>query len=190
MKRLLVILTLALGTASAFAQTYVSGTIAGQTWKQANSPYIVKGDVFVASLVIEPGVKVLFDGPFLFEVAGQLKAVGTEQDSIIFTRTDNATGWKGIFFNFSTPGTELRYCRIERSINGGLYIDRSFPKIGNCTISRNLISGINKHGAGIFSNVSLVLSDCDISHNSITNNVGVSTDNNGGGIYIDGALTR
>jgi hypothetical protein len=39
--------------------TYVSGTIAGQTWTSKGSPYLVTGDVSVAQLDIRPGVEAL-----------------------------------------------------------------------------------------------------------------------------------
>src|SRR5205823_5891998 len=38
------------------ADTFVSGSIAGQTWTKANSPYRVVGDIQVAVLTINPGV--------------------------------------------------------------------------------------------------------------------------------------
>ena len=125
---------------SAYADTtfVAGGTISGQTWDQANSPYVIEGDVLVASLTIEPGVEVIFRGNFVFEVAGILTAVGTEQDSIRFTKIDSSAGWQGIFFNFSSPGSELAFCKIDSSINSGIRIDSSTP-ISECLSSSGFI---------------------------------------------------
>src|SRR5512138_615176 len=68
--------------------TEVSGNVSG-TWTRGGGPYAVVGELRVASgetLLIEPGTEVRFRGRFHFFVNGVLKAVGTEQDSVIFTR--------------------------------------------------------------------------------------------------------
>ena len=72
---------------SLFADTtFVSGTIVNQTWPLTGSPYCVTDTIFVAGLTINPGVEVLFLGNYIFEVGGVLTAIGTEQDSIKFTK--------------------------------------------------------------------------------------------------------
>ena len=84
--------------------TLLSGEFTeSQTWTAANSPYLVTGDLdFLedASLTIEPGVEVRFipnyDDRGLGDAnrteirveRGNIVAVGTEADSIIFTTTD------------------------------------------------------------------------------------------------------
>src|SRR6058998_1932365 len=90
----------------ALADTFVSGTIAGQTWTKANSPYRVVGNIQVAVLTINPGVTVYFESNYVFEVDGFLTAVGSELEPIVFTRT-NGVGWQGIYFNNSYNGSEL-----------------------------------------------------------------------------------
>ena len=68
----------------------VSGEVKVNTiWrKAANSPYIVTGNLMVASgvtLTIEPGVTVKFDSGKVLIVDGDLVARGTSSDRIIFT---------------------------------------------------------------------------------------------------------
>src|SRR6266571_3745271 len=67
---------------AALADTFVSGTITGQTWTKANSPYRVIGDIQVALLTINPGVAVYFEGNYVFEVDGFLTAVGSGPEPI------------------------------------------------------------------------------------------------------------
>jgi len=75
------------------ADTYVSGTIATDTtWDVVGSPYVVLGNVTVASgvnLTVEAGVTVRLDPGREIAVQGRLDAVGTASDPIIFTA--NAT---------------------------------------------------------------------------------------------------
>ncbi|NNE71937.1 MAG: T9SS type A sorting domain-containing protein [Rhodothermales bacterium] len=98
-----------------FGVTLVSGPVAiNTTWRKADSPFLVTGDVTVqngAKLTLEPGVEVRFlpatDDQRAGEdanrseliVFGEISALGTEADSIRFTSNSNAptTGdWYGI----------------------------------------------------------------------------------------------
>lgn len=85
-----------------------AGEIKGTLTKD-QSPYLVKGDLNIPagdSLVILPGVKVIFDGLYKINVQGYLKAIGAKNDSILFTvadtsviRKNNFKGWGGIRFD-------------------------------------------------------------------------------------------
>jgi Right handed beta helix region/Chlamydia polymorphic membrane protein (Chlamydia_PMP) repeat len=190
MKKFLILTVLAvlLSATNLFAEctTYVSGTIVNETWTLEGSPYCVEGDILVASLTIEPGVRVEFIGNYVFEVAGTLTAIGTEENEIVFTAQEtNEDGWQGIFFNYSSPGSELAYCTIEDSINSGIRTKNITLIIKNCTITNN--SGTQ--GAGIYANGGeIILMSCTIEGNSVSVTIdkGVA---NGGGIYISGNLT-
>ena len=74
---------------SAVGPTYVSGIISSDTtWTEANSPYIVTGNVLVnqnINLIIKPGVTVKFDADKYLQVDGTLYAVATESQMILFT---------------------------------------------------------------------------------------------------------
>ena len=81
-------------------QTSVSGGIyQNTTWTAAASPYIVAGSIVVfpgKTLTIEPGVEVIFTADNTFntgnfqylEVRGNLVAVGTDANPILFTSSD------------------------------------------------------------------------------------------------------
>lgn len=172
------ILIFTLFTSSLFGSSPVSGNMINQTWTKANSPYCVVGDIFVSSLTIEAGVRVVFQGDYLFEVGGILTAVGSPADSIYFTKSDSSSGWKGIQFNFSNPASEMAYCRVDSSTSGGIRINNSSPTIRNCRIINNSSSD---DGAGIWSNSTLTLNCTEIIGNH-------SSSRYGGGIYNEGSL--
>ena len=107
---------------AAFSQTNIpAGNVSG-TWTQSSSPYIIDGDIVIQSadsLVIEPGVQVLFSERYAFTVFGRLIAIGTETDSILFTRPGVAyPSWKRIkFYNTVSNGQDssvFNYCIIEQ----------------------------------------------------------------------------
>ncbi len=101
----------------------VSGTIvpAGAVsgiWSKAASPYVVTGDIQIPrgkTLTIEPGVTVKFAGHFRFTVGyrGTLRAIGTEQDRILFTASDKKEGWYGIRLVNTAADDTLQYCTLE-----------------------------------------------------------------------------
>ena len=149
--------------------TPVSGTIVSQVWTATNSPYRVAGDIQVAGLTIQPGVTVIFSGNYVFEIAGTLKAIGTPTAPVVFTGL--GSGWQGIYFNQSSPGSVLAYCTISNSVNSGIRIVDSNPSIANCVIANN--GGVN--GGGIYASLTvgdLVLENCTISNNTATSNGG------------------
>ncbi|UCF08336.1 MAG: right-handed parallel beta-helix repeat-containing protein, partial [Thermoplasmata archaeon] len=126
--------------------TDVSGTISppGVTWDLAGSPYIVVDDVWVdegATLTVEPGVSVKFDGFFGIYVQGNLTAIGTESNRIDFT-SNQATpapgDWDTLYIN---GHAEIRYCNITYG-NGGLYLGAS----SNNNVTDNNISYHSDYG--------------------------------------------
>jgi predicted outer membrane repeat protein len=150
----------------ASAQTQVSGTIVNQTWNSNNSPYVVVGNINVAGLTILPDVTVQFASNYTFEVDGVLQALGTPSSPIIFKGTNS--GWQGIFFNYSSPGSVLACCVISNSINSGINILSSSPAITDCVIANNKAP---VQGGGIYATNStrgnLVLEDCIITNNIV-----------------------
>ncbi len=163
---------------SATAATSVSGVIVNQTWTKANSPYLVGGDLLVSRLTIQPGVHVQFQSNYAMEVAGRLTAVGLPNDLILFSRGSNSSsGWQGIYFNESLPGSELIYCALGGSVNSAIRIRSASPTVRNCIITNNTGGGIRADGSGFFS-----LMDCTFANNS-------SAGGYGGGASIFGIRT-
>ena len=91
------------------AQTIIRAGEVNGVWTKQSSPYLIKGDINIPAgntLIIQPGVKVEFQGPYKINVQGSINAPGTIKDSIIFTVTDttgfskgNIQGWNGIRFD-------------------------------------------------------------------------------------------
>jgi len=136
-------LLLILSTALLSAQTQIAaGPVLG-TWTQANSPYVVNGNIDIpinSSLTIEPGTSVYFTDQYEFNVHGQLLAEGSETDSILFFSDSLGRRlrppydleypfgfWYGITFHATDSTNQassvLKYCRIsyayERWIDTG-----------------------------------------------------------------------
>lgn len=140
-----------------------------------------------STLVIEPGVKVNFQGHYKFIVDSwaTLLAVGTDSNSISFTTADTATGWHGIRFLAADSDSRITHCRLEYgkaagsgedAKGGAIYCFHSSPTISDNTISRN---SAYLGGGGIHCDYS----SPTISGNSISSNSAAS---HGGGIHCGG----
>lgn len=111
-----------------YSQTIIpQGDVYG-VWTAANSPYLVTGNITIptdSSLVIEPGCFIEFKPTKSLTVKGFIRAIGTQNDSIVFTVEGGSSLWAGIFFEFSyyqdTSG--FKYCRIEKAA-------KSYPNYG------------------------------------------------------------
>jgi hypothetical protein len=142
------------------SQTFIPGGNVSGTWGSSQSPFHIQGNIeihFDSTLVIEPGVEVLFDGSYKLTVHGLLDASGTETDSILFTAVNPTTGWQGIEFyqiNEDLGTSNLQYCILTHGKkpagNGGAIY--------------------------VYQAENVLINHCLIKHNSA---------NNGGGIYID-----
>jgi len=177
---LLIVLILFCSASTSFAQcnTYVPpGTIDGETWTLAGSPYCINGNLTIVDLVIEPGVIVEFLNNYSFTVepGGVLIAAGTEGNGIIFRHHEtNGVGWQGILFDQSSSSCQLTYCTVTGALNGGLRIVECTPTIESCIIDDNKGSS----GAGISISLTssvddhLIIADCDITNNRSSSHAG------------------
>jgi hypothetical protein len=183
----------------------VSGQVSG-VWTKANSPYAVVGEVTVpagSTLVIEPGVEVRFRGGYRFVVSGLLKAVGTEDDSIFFTRDQPIEDhkWRGIRFMSpaaarpgrprSTAGCSLAYAVVEYAKNdgpypevrgGGIYCKAASPVIRHCSIRHNYShnESYNGMGGGVCADgAEPIVEHCHIFDNYADSGGGIGTIENG-----------
>jgi hypothetical protein len=111
---------------AARSQTAVAGRIEQDTtWAQSGSPFVLIGPVVVAAnvtLTIEPGVQVRGTAGSSLVVKGALKAVGTQEQRIIFTSDSGQQDWNGISLTMSFQPSEgpsaLRFVTIERATRG------------------------------------------------------------------------
>ena len=152
---------------SAMARTCMgtekSGTIVGETWTKAASPYYITGDILVVDLSIQPGTSIYFDSNYVFEVAGVLTAVGSESEHILFTQTNGAGGWQGVFFNYGAAGSSLIHCTVSKASNSGVRALYTSPRIEKCVFAEN--AGASGGGVYLFHSESDVV-DCVFTNNS------------------------
>ncbi len=112
------------------AQTTVSGGIfTSTTWLKSKSPYIVTSNLIVFDdvvLTIQAGVVVKFEDNTSLELRnGKLIALGTPQDSIVFTAKNSSPYkgiWKGILV-IGTTGQNGQDNQIRMAYCQGLYAD-------------------------------------------------------------------
>jgi hypothetical protein len=183
---LLVIISSFLIISSLIAQTDIpAGNVSG-TWALSGSPFRVNGEIAVPdsqTLIIEPGVNVVFTGHYKFNVQGRLLAIGTVSDSISFTAQDPSVGWHSLRF-INTPSTndtsKIVYCSLKcGKANTGSDLDRcggaisikDFSKIqiSNCLIESNMQSGnmSTTGGGGIaLGTASPIITNCEFKSNT------------------------
>ncbi len=117
----------------------VQGEVGG-VWNEANSPYIVVGDIVVpaeGTLVVEPGTTVKFAGYYKFRVEGKLKASGDNDRKITFTSGKDSPGpgdWAGIELAGSSSGEAISRCVVSFA-----HIAISLDGSGPVTIAENEI---------------------------------------------------
>jgi RHS repeat-associated protein len=182
------------GAALGSGPTFVSGTIStNTTWTLSNSPYVVTGNVTVASgvtLTIQPGVIVKFNGSLrTLYVNGTLSAIGTEENPIIFTsyQDDSAggdtngdgsatSGAPGQWYSISSSGTtNIAHASIRYGGNGSAITSYGAVGVGGGTtwidhsdISYNLDSAVHLYSAS-----------ASITNSTLSHNGGGVSDNNG-----------
>jgi len=147
-----------------------AGKVSG-TWTQDESPYYVSGDIAVSrnsKLVIEPGVKVFFMGPYGMTIGerAQLMAEGTVNSPIEFTAWNKDVGWTGLRFIESAGDDILSHCSISFSNKNSGFVTEN-----DSSADENTCGGA----------VYCYMSDLTITNCKITNNTG----DKGGAIYCD-----
>ena len=73
---------------SSVKKTFINGIIEKDTiWEIEKSPYIITGNIFIpenVTLLVEPGVEVIFDGNYGFLIEGEMKMIGKKKKPIKF----------------------------------------------------------------------------------------------------------
>ena len=182
------VIFLILGALSAAnSQTHVSGTVSG-LWTKQGSPYIITDDIQIEesdTLLIEPGVHVLFDGHFSLRANGHLFARGTHADSILFSHNHPDSMWAGIGIHKNKNKSVLEFCRIEYSDQSGINIYNTSPTIRHCHILNNTDTGTTYHvgeGGGIDIHSANPLLEFNV--------IEYNSSNRGGGIHVDGYFSE
>lgn len=111
---------------AARSQTAVSGRIEQDTtWAQSGSPFVLLGPVVIVSdvtLTIDSGVQVRGTAGSSLVVKGALRAVGTQEQRIIFTSDSGQQDWSGIHLTTSAQSSQgssaLRFVTIEKATRG------------------------------------------------------------------------
>lgn len=155
-----------------FGQTEFSGGIYNNTkWKKENSPYLITGDVAIfpdVTLTIEPGVKIMFNGSYYFEIRGILMAIGTTTDSIVFssnravpqkkdwigTKLSNVKNAKACF-----EYCEFSYADIANEVECCWDADEIY--FHNCKFHSNNVAMMGYYGNKIYVN------NCEFINNTI-----------------------
>lgn len=170
------------------AQTFVDGSVSG-VWERPNSPYIATGAISVDNgdtLIIEPGVEVLFRVQFPFYIRGFVQAIGAEGDSIYFRPESEAEDaiWGGMRLVEADSLTHISYCVFlnGRALQDG---DQFIPEAtganlfitgGDMIVERSRFSGgyarSTGGGIGIWTGTP-VIRECLISENGSTRGGGI-----------------
>lgn len=142
-----------------------SGTTVKGIWKKKNSPFYIKGLITIPygeKLIIEPGVEVrLQSRPYNRNTAdynqgqgvilckGELEAIGTPENEILFTRNADSGYWGNIiidgtnlFKNANPHQGNFRFCRIEYGSSEGIeFKDKKYNCYGALSFVGNLANG-------------------------------------------------
>lgn len=181
MKQLVYLFILTL-TGPAFGQTIITGGNVNGHWNSINSPFLIQGDISVVggdTLFIEPGVEIIFENNFIFDISGCLVAQGSLNDSIRFTESDTSgfstgtdPGWSfninTDYNNFFSKHILLDYCIIEFS-NGISAFEMAYSDLN---ISNSLIRNCKSYGLSVFG-----YSVVNLNNDKFLNN-------KGGGMYV------
>jgi len=157
------------------------GEVSG-IWTAEGSPYYVDGHLEIANgetLTIEPGVKVAVRGPYHFNVQGCVKAEGTEDENIIFTRSNPNLWWDGFDYD-ATPSTNdtsvFDHCLFEYGkglgtgdfVHGGSFAIRFYDniEISNSTFRYNEArTALAAGGAIAMRESSILIQNCTFYNN-------------------------
>ncbi len=113
------------------AQTNVGGAyFSNQTWTLAGSPYIITSDVQIApaaTLTIQPGVAISFNGGSEILIKGGIQALGTLGNEISI----DGTGAQNVihFLDANMSMSLMEYCNIAGGTNG-IWMDGQATQTG------------------------------------------------------------
>ena len=110
----------------------------GTIWSIVDSPINVVGDLNIVGLTIEPGVEIRVTGDYEIKVSGVISSLGNEESPVVFKPSDdNTTGWRGLYFEDTIPGSAFRWTQIKGANSSGVHIVRSNPSFDHVTFQGN-----------------------------------------------------
>jgi parallel beta-helix repeat protein len=146
--------------------------VSALTFDQKKNRYVLDSETIITysiiipegkTLVVKPGVRVLFDGYYSLTIKGLIIAEGTDDKPVIFSAVDRSPGsseppqWKGIEISGKKAAGRFKHCRFEGAYRNlawsadpsfdscdfignhyGLYCaDKAAPHIRSCRFFRN-----------------------------------------------------
>jgi parallel beta-helix repeat protein len=193
--------TLLLLTNSAMALTIVNGNVYG-TWTLNGSPYYMTDVCTVPTgeiLTIEPGVEVVISEDVSFDINGQILAIGTEFQPIIFRAVNNTVKYARIYVlngSSSPPISEFKHCYFQNAVYG-LYlhaygrIDNAYTTlqtdVSNCVFDNSVTTGIYVEAQAVDASQYMTPRRRSASNNPVINGCIFSSSDSGVIIYTNGA---
>ncbi len=114
------------------------------TWSLADSPVVLKEGFDVPedkTLVIEPGVQVLLNGPFT--VHGTLIAEGNADAPIVMSHLRPNEMWSGLFFNGpANSDSVLKHVIVQYAQDGLRFESSVIQPIEGCTVRKVGVDGV------------------------------------------------
>jgi parallel beta-helix repeat protein len=93
------------------------------TFTQLGNPYIIGNTLYVPqqkTLNIEPGVVLQFKAGQGAEIQGTLKALGEDNNKIVFTSFQEPSSWGGLYFTETSTSSELIWSEVKYASRTGL----------------------------------------------------------------------
>jgi parallel beta-helix repeat protein len=165
------------------AQTIIPGGFVSGNWTAQLSPYLIHDNILVdtdSTLTVSEGTIILFSGPFMLEVKGQLLVTGTASDPVIFDRETDTIAWHGIFFN--TTDTSITDSSIlQHGVISHCYGNPCLALSGSSRLRVSAFTiqyGETFRGAGISCSFSNPLFDSlQVQYNHSLDGAGISVEN-------------
>jgi len=143
------------------------GPVSGD-WFSSGNPFNINGHISVESgttLNIHEGVDAIFQGDYHLVVYGNLQAIGTESDSILFTAADTLLRWDAVVFNNSNADNILSYCIIQYGSGSAVrLVNSSAAAIDHSTLRWNY-SDFSGGAAECWEGSNFTLESCLITEN-------------------------
>lgn len=158
---LLAILILLIAAGNGLAESHTDLIETDETWLPVDNPHIITDHLTViagVTLTLLPGVIVEINDNLRMDISGNLVAVGTPDQEILFTQSTPNLPWETLRFLNSSTGI-LEYCTLEYSQKGISAANSDTVTITHMTLQNN--------GYGIYATgeTTLMVADCLIQTN-------------------------